>query len=178
MLLLLLLLLLQDHIDNKEKMDAELASLKAEIEQLKVEFDHKLMCVLTGRVRLMQLPVVKEEKSTRRQGLGMVRQEGAHPCHPPFKAFKLDCTLSTLSLKVACTLSTLNLSAAAPLTLTVKWTGSTSRSVNSGCKRQLPIAPHPKCPLLDCCCPPSFAVMWTGSTSRTVKSGSERQLPR
>jgi len=33
----------QDHIDSKENMDAELASLKAEIEALKVEHDHKLM---------------------------------------------------------------------------------------------------------------------------------------
>lgn len=38
-------LLLQDHIDSKEKMDAELASLKAEIEALKTDHDHKLMYV-------------------------------------------------------------------------------------------------------------------------------------
>lgn len=36
---------LQDHIADKERMDAELASLTAEIQALKTEFDHKLMCV-------------------------------------------------------------------------------------------------------------------------------------
>ncbi|KAF5838664.1 hypothetical protein DUNSADRAFT_2428 [Dunaliella salina] len=37
--------IMQDHIDNKEKMDAEMASLKAEIQQLKVDHDHKLIDV-------------------------------------------------------------------------------------------------------------------------------------
>ena len=34
---------LQDHIENKERMDAELARLKSEIDTMKMEFDHKLM---------------------------------------------------------------------------------------------------------------------------------------